>query len=428
MSTSHKTLTCLVAVALFGTGALAGCGQDNDAATDGANQSITIALSSSPSEVALREIAKEFEAATGIAVTIVDLTYEQIGTKVLLAGKQNTASYDVVQFDSPMLAALAAGGALADIGTYIAESDKYDAADVPEQVQEYSKFNGTSYGVALSTEPYILWNNAKLLADNGLIPADTLDQYAANAKALQAAGAWGSNSGFGSDIGAYYWLESVYLFGGRLNQPGQCVSALDSPQAQEATEFYFDMLPTTPPTSINGGGNEMTTAFVQGDVGQMINATGYYSIVADPEQSQIPNDFEMTPPPQGDDGRHTLMFGWLIGVTENSTAKDAAWSFIEYALGKDAIPHLIDLGAPPPARYSLTESQAIRDAIPYVDLLVEAAATGEHLTYTPVMSEIITEVSALLSQAATDGSGAAGFLPKAQAKVTEILGGAETCG
>ncbi|MDR1387976.1 MAG: extracellular solute-binding protein, partial [Propionibacteriaceae bacterium] len=265
------------------------------------------------------------------------------------------------------------------------------------------------------------------LKANGLEPADTLDEYVANARALSAAGAYGSDSGFSPTTGAYYWLESVYLHGGRLTLPGTCTSALDSAQAKAAAQFYFDMLPLTPATTVNGGGNSMTNAFIQGDVGQMVNATGYHSIVADPEQSKVPESFEMTLPPAGADGRHTLMFGWLIGVTANSAAPDQAWRFLEFALGQQAMGELVDLGAPPPARTSLRDLPQAQAAIPYVDLLVEASAFGEHLPYTPVMSEIIVSLSEALSQAAADGSGPDAFLAQAQQRAQSILADADVC-
>lgn len=427
MSTVNRRAMGVVAAALSVT--LVAC--NSPAVPSGSapagKASLTIALSSSPSATALKELAKAFEASSGITMNVVELTYDQIATKVLLAAGQEKATYDIVQFDSPMYAALASGNALADLGGYLEASAAYDYSDFPDQVKEYARFGDKSLAIPLSTEPYILWNNTALLKENNLSIADTLSDYAANAKALGEAGAYGSNSGFGPKIGAYYWLQSVYLHGGRLTQPGTCTSALDSPEAKAATDFYFSMLPFTPATSVNGGGNEMTTAFVQGDVGQMVNATGYYSIVSDPEQSKIPESFEMSLPPRNDTGRHTLMFGWLIGVTANSSAKDEAWSFLEFALGKDSMDKLIDLGAPPPARTSLTTSATAKKAIPYVELLVNASSFGEHLPYTPVMSEIITEVSAQLSEAASDGSGPDAFLTKAQESVSRILADADVC-
>jgi multiple sugar transport system substrate-binding protein len=375
----------------------------------------------------LTELAKDFESDTGVHINVVELTSGETAMKVLLASQQSQASYDIVQFDSPDFAALASGQALLDLTDYLESSTAYNYDDFSDQVKEYAKFDGTSFAIPLSTEPYILWSNSDLLQANGLEPADTLIDYVANAQALSAAGAYGSNSGFSPTGGAYYWLEAVYMFGGRLNVPGQCISALDSPEAKAATDFYFDMLPLTPASTVNGGGNAMTTAFIQGDVGQMVNATGYYSIVADPDQSKIPQSFEMTLPPASEDGRHTLMFGWLIGITSNTAAPDEAWQFLEFALGQDAMSKLIELGGPPPARTSLAQSPDAKTAIPYVDLLVEASSFGEHLPYTSVMSEVIGGVSAALSEAAANGSGPDVFLAQAHEAASSILADADVC-
>ncbi|MDR1077337.1 MAG: extracellular solute-binding protein [Propionibacteriaceae bacterium] len=424
--TSTKRLLAGAALAFALTLSACGSGNDPNGGSTTTVTSLTMAVSSSPSGTALTELAKDFEAETGLHINIVELGYTDIATKILLAAGQSSATYDIVQFDSPMYAALASAGALASLENYVT-SPAYGYDDFPEQVKDYARFDGVTHAIPLSTEPYVLWNNTELLAAHNLKPADTLDQYVANATALGAAGLYGSDSGFSPTTGAYYWLEALYLFGGSLTKPGTCESALDSAAAKRAAQFYFDMLPLTPATTVNAGGNGMTNAFIQGDVGQMVNATGYYSIVADPEQSKIPQSFEMTLPPAGPDGRHTLMFGWLAGVTANSAAPDQAWQFLEFALGQQAMPRLIELGAPPPARSSLKDLPEANTAIPSDDLLVEASAFGQHLPYTPVMSEIIVSISEVLSQAAADGSGADAFLAQAQQRAQSILSEAEVC-
>ena len=126
----------------------------------------------------------------------------------------------------------------------------------------------------------------------------------------------------------------------------------------------------------------MTTAFVQSDVGQEINATGYYSIMADPKQSKVPGKFAAAlPPGPSASQRATLLFGWLIGVGRQSKAQQTAWKFLEYALGKNSSAKLISEGAPPPARTSLVTDPAAKKALPYLSTLVAAAKVGQHLPY-----------------------------------------------
>lgn len=410
--------------------ATTGCGgsDEGDAGAGGATGStttadeITVAVSSSPSADALRRVAPAFEAETGVRVRFVDLPYQQLAAKVLLAARQQGDGYDVIQFDSPMLAPLAAGGALADIGERVDSSAAYAAEDFPEQVRDYATYDDTTYAVPLSTEPYVLWYNTALFDELGLRAPATWDEYAANARRLDAAGHYGSDSGFGSEIGAYYWLETIYAHGGRLLDEQSCTATLDTPEVRAATELYLDMLPFTPATAVNGGGNEMTTAFTQGDVGQEINATGYYSIMADPRQSRVAGRFEAAVPPGPTaDKRATLLFGWLIGVGSRSDAQDTAWQFLEFALGREGVARLVAEGAPPPARTSLRENRALVRELPYFPTLIEAAEVGTHLPYIPAMPEIITALSAELSKAATGGGDAAQLVETAQSQVADIL-------
>jgi ABC-type glycerol-3-phosphate transport system substrate-binding protein len=420
---SVAVLATATAMAAVGCGGSKGSGDANGTAKE-----ITVAVSSSPSDTALRKMAPGFEKQTGIKVKFVELPYQQLAAKVLLAARQGSGGYDVVQFDSPMLAPLAAGGAIADIGSRVTSSTIYDNSDFPKQVQDYAKYRGTTYAIPLSTEPYVLWYRKDLFKKLGLSAPDTWDQYTANAQKLHAAGIGGSDSGFGSDIGAYYWLEAIYAHGGTLLEPGSCTPALDSPEAKAATEQYLRMLPYTPATAVNGGGNEMTTAFVQRQAGQEVNATGYYSIMADPKQSKVVGKFAAAVPPgaQATD-RHTLLFGWLIGLGAKSKAQKSGWQFLEYALGKENTAKLIGYGAPPPARRSLQSDPTIAKQLPYLPTLLKAAEVGQHLPYIPQMPEIITALSAALSKTATGDRSATKLLSTANKRVGDILGDTTGC-
>jgi ABC-type glycerol-3-phosphate transport system substrate-binding protein len=372
-------------------------------------------------------MAPEFEKQTGVKVKFVDVPYADLAAKVLLDAKKPKGSYDVIQYDSPMLAPLVGGGALADVGARATGSTPYDIGDFPDQVREYAQYDGKMYGLPLSTEPYVLWYNTDLFSKLGLKPSADWPGYQANAQKLKASGAYGNDSGFGSEIGGYYWLESVYLNGGTLLKSGSCKPALDSPAALSATQTYLSMLDTTPATAVNGGGNEMTTAFTQGNVGQMINATGYYSIMADPKQSKITGKFAAAVPPLGPQGR-TLLFGWLIGVGAKSQSPDNAWKFLEFALGKDNQKAFIAEGAPPPARQSLLSDPTATQQLPYLQTLIDAAKVGEHLPYLTQMPEIITALSAALSDAATKHQSAQQLVRTANEKVGSILDGVDNCG
>jgi ABC-type glycerol-3-phosphate transport system substrate-binding protein len=191
--------------------------------------------------------------------------------------------------------------------------------------------------------------------------------------------------------------------------------------------MYAKLIPFTPAAAINGGGNEMTTAFVQGDAAMMINATGYYSIIVDPAQSKIVGNFGLVLPPRASSDARTLMFGWLIGMGENSKNKDAAWQFLEYAMGKANATKMIDLGAPPAARMSLVNDAATLEKLPYLPILVDAAAVGTHLPYLPAMTKIIPVLSVELNKMGTGQQSVDDFIANANAAVGKILDEAGGC-
>jgi multiple sugar transport system substrate-binding protein len=162
-----KVLVTVSIVAALALTAACGGGKVRNGDTNGTAKQITIALSDSPSATALKAIAPEFKKSTGVEVKFVDLPYNQLATKVLLASKKSSNAFDVIQFDSPMLASLAAGGALADIGEKVTSSIAYGYSDFPAPVQDYAKYRGTTYAIPLSTEPYVLWYRTDLFTSSG---------------------------------------------------------------------------------------------------------------------------------------------------------------------------------------------------------------------------------------------------------------------
>src|SRR5215203_1679284 len=74
----------LAGAALLG---VAGCGSQGGMSGNekGTANEITVAVSSSPSATALRKMAPGFEKQTGVMVKFVELPYEQLASKVLLA-------------------------------------------------------------------------------------------------------------------------------------------------------------------------------------------------------------------------------------------------------------------------------------------------------------------------------------------------------
>lgn len=90
-----------VAAACAGALVLVGCGgaDEPDGSGGGTADSITVAISSSPSSDALQAIAADFEDESGVSVEFVDIPYDQLAAQILLGARQPDQGFDVIQLD-----------------------------------------------------------------------------------------------------------------------------------------------------------------------------------------------------------------------------------------------------------------------------------------------------------------------------------------
>ena len=116
------------------------------------------------------------------------------------------------------------------------------------------------------------------------------------------------------------------------------------------------LLAVSPKSAITATGDDATTLFTTQDVGQMINYSGYYPVVTDPKSSKVIDTFGTAVIPVGTPNI-TELTGWNIGIPADSKAKDTAWQFLEWLLGKDNTPKLMDAGAAAIGRTSITSDQ-----------------------------------------------------------------------
>jgi multiple sugar transport system substrate-binding protein len=348
---------------------------------------------------------------------------------MLLAARSGQSEYDVIQYDSQMMAALVAAGALSPLDHRISATRTYDTTDFPAAVNNYGRYQGKAYGLPLSTSPYVLWYRTDLFRKLGLSRPATYADYLHNAQRLSRAGFFGSDNGYGDALGAVYWLETVYNFGGRLLDLNQCKSLIKTPAVRAATEMSAKLLSYTPKSAISGGGNEMNAAFIHKDVGQMINGVGYYPIMADKSQSDVVGKVQAAVPPIGSNTSdyRTLLFGWLIGIPAHAEHPDLAWRFLMHALDKDSAKEYARKGAPPPARRSLMTDPQVVDKAPYLPVMQKALAHAEHLPYTPAMPKILGQLSHEVSALATRQKTVDQFLTTVDSIVTSSLANPNAC-
>jgi multiple sugar transport system substrate-binding protein len=74
---------------------------------------------------------------------------------------------------------------------------------------------------------------------------------------------------------------------------------------------------------------------VQGKVGMWLDASVFFANLLDPATSTIVDNAGITVAPAGPAGSTPYVGGWHISIYSQSQHKEAAWLFLQWALGKE---------------------------------------------------------------------------------------------
>jgi sorbitol/mannitol transport system substrate-binding protein len=391
---------------------------------EGTPDKLTMLVTASPSADGLKALAETYKDETGIEIEFVEVPYAQLATKIILAAQSGESTFDMAQVDGFTLPQIVAGGGLLGLDDYLAEDEDYDYADFPDGLKEYAKQDGVSYGLPLSTEPYLQWYRTDLYDELGLQPASDWDGVTANAEALKAAGDYGYMGVYAPTGSAHFYNAMLVSMGGRLLDPKTHRPLLDEPVAKAAMERYLSLLDYGPSSAPSATVFDAVNAFSQLQVGQMTLASGWWSTVNDPDESASAGKVATAEPPLSDEGDYdpaAVLYGWVAGISRVSPHQDAAWDFLSWALSNDNVQAFVDAGAPPPARISTTSSPELLEQLPYLDSVGKAAVDGVPIDRIPDMGQVITSLSQTINSIATGQISVDDGMSQAQDNLLNIL-------
>lgn len=419
----------LAAAGMVAVLSIAGCssqggGQSGTKQDSKKPSSLTMLVMDSPSTDGLKALAKTYKTETGIEIKFVEVPYEQLATKVILAAQSKQATYDLAQVDAGYLPQIVTAKALAPLDDFIKGDKQYDYSDFPQGLKDYAKYDGISYSVPLSTEPYLQWYRTDLYSKLNLTPAKTWDDALSNAKALKDAGDIGYGGIYDAAASAYFYLSLLQSSGGRLLDPKTNRPLLDADVAKTVMKRYLELAKYGPSGVDSATVYDAVNSFSQLNVGQMILASGWWSTVNDTSSSKSAGLVATANTPLSDEGSYkpvSSLFGWVAGISSASTHQKAAWDFLSWALSAKNAGAFIDAGAPPPARISTTSNPEFLKKLPYLAAVGDAATTGLPLPRVPELSQIIAVISQNISSMVTGQTTLDDGMKAAQDAVMNIL-------
>jgi multiple sugar transport system substrate-binding protein len=332
---------------------------------------------------------------------------------------------DTAFVDASAVQGFASHAALVNLDGYIAGSKTANLDDYVPGFLESAKYQGSTFALPLDGETTGLFYRTDLFNAAGIDqPPATWEEFSADAAKLTDTGK--KQYGFieFAPEASYYWWPFLWQAGGRLMTADGKNIAFNSPEGQQAANFYVDLAKYSPPDYYSSDSYTGRVAFAAGKVATY-EAGAWFGGTMRTEYPKITGDWSVVPMPTGPAGCATTVAGDSLVVFSQSKNADAAWMWIDY-LAQPAIMKAWSFGEKTttllPTRQSLLSDPSLGRFNPWLKQFADqmSCAVTENLT-NPKWPQINDALNAELGKAIFGEQTATEALQKAADKANQIL-------
>ena len=290
----------------------------------------------------LDAVLADFKTLTGVDARLEMTPPGQIRQKAVLDLSSKTGTWASHAADPMYYMLYVANGWIDPLDGYLGDAKLTDNSwfkfeDIQPGHRGATSVDGRPYGIPYDGEATIQIYRKDVYDAKGLKPADTLDDYSANAAAVHdpANRLWGcALRGFrGAGQNMYIYPSIFRAFGGEWFDGKRVV--VNSPEALGALEYYVKLLNSYAPAGVeNWNWPDIADAFGQGTVGSYIDGHGSAAVVANPEKSKVVGKIGFARWPKGPSGKRvTSIWNWSFPINGalSKKQKQATWLFAQWA-------------------------------------------------------------------------------------------------
>lgn len=308
---------------------------------------LSVSIWDTNQEPGLKEILADFTEETGIKTKLTVVKWDEYWT-MLEAGAQGGSLPDVFWMHSNESERYMSNDMLLDLTDKIAESDKIDPENYPEDIWGLYTYDDKYYAVPKDVDTIALWYNKTMFDEAGLAypTADwTWDDVSEAAKKLTKDD--GSQYGLAvrndNNQGGYYNL--VYDNGGYIINEDKTKSGWDDPKTIEAMKtlegwIKDGVMPSIETMSENGE----DVLFQSGKVAMVLQGSWMVAAYRDNEYTAANCDL-VELPKNAETGRRASVYnglGWAAAANGEHT--EEAWKLLEYLGSEEAQKKQAELG------------------------------------------------------------------------------------
>jgi multiple sugar transport system substrate-binding protein len=202
-------------------------------------------------------------------------------------------------------------------------------------------------------------------------------------------------------------------------------SALDSPQALRAIDFYSSLAVEglVPSNALEKDSDILEGAWVGGDYGVIFSGPWLMRRIFDAPAGVVRGNFDVAPYPAGPHGHATFFGGSNLAVFKGSRHKAEAWELVKYLGGKAPQVRLALLSSMMPARLDAANDPAWTSRHPAYAKLTAIAADGRAYPPIPAWGPLETVYTKHLGQVAelSSGIGAKYSVPAMRALIADTV-------
>ena len=333
--------------------------QSDQAAAAGGATEVTYMLWGSPDELAVwQTIVDDFHKANpdiNVKVDVSDWDSYWNKLQTLFAGGSPP---DVFAMDGPLYPDWQSRGVLLNLQPYIDATPGFLDALYPGPLETYARDDGY-YGLPRDFQTIVLFYNKDMFDAAGVAyPTDdwTMDDLRTAAKQLTLdENGDGAPEQWGLALDLWdmelFWSEAIWSHGGEVISPDYTKTLLGEPEAREAWRLISDMVTVDKSVPDPDTFAQYGDPFAAGVAA--MTTIGHWAV---PDYASASFAWDVAAFPAGPNGRATSVNSAGFVIAKDSKQPDAAWKFLEYALGQVGQEKLTAMGFALPVVKSVAES------------------------------------------------------------------------
>ena len=409
------------------TGLLAGTGMFLLGSLGAHAQELTIFWAEWDPANYLQELVNEYEAETGVKVTVETTPWSDFQTKAFTEFNAKGSAYDLVVGDSQWI------GAASEAGHYVDLTDFFNANNLttvmaPATVKYYAEYPsdsgkywsipaegdavGWSYRKDWFEDPTEMANFKAKYGYDLAVPKtwaelrDIAEFFNRPDEGRYGVAIYTDNSYDGLVMG----VENViFSFGGELGDYAnyKVDGIINSESNIKALEYYHDLYQFTPPGWAKSFFVENNQAITENLAAMSMNYFAFFPALVNPASNPNAANTGFFANPKGPDGQaFSALGGQGISIISYSENKEEAMKFLEWFIKDETQKRWAELGGYT-ASAAVLGSEEFQNATPYNKAFYETMFTVKDFWATPEYAELLIQMNQRIYPYITSGEGTA---------------------